>query len=426
MPIDPNIVAGLRPVQFQLPDPMEQYGKSLTLKNLMMQGDQAQRGIDDENAQREALMASAGDNKRYRELLANRGQHKAVQALDKFQLESDEKRARIGKEVAETDKTKYDIEIDRINRRSSILSTATDQASWDAARRVVALNEPDIAGQLPAQFDPALLKARLAQGQTLVQRLSDLRTQEAHVETGRHNKATEGNSAATLAETARHNKYTEENPGLQHIETPDGIAAFNTRTGTAAPVLGADGKPLQGGKALTESQGKATGMALRAQKAHDALLTLEDAGTKTGGIIKQGVEGVPLIGGALGMGVNSLPSWAGGPSAPQQQVEQAQRDFVNAALRVESGASISQSEFDNARKQYFTQPGDSPEVIAQKKRNRETEIESLKLQAGSGSKNVVAQARPTKPLGGSDMAKAPVNVQKLSDAELLSELGIKR
>ena len=65
-----------------------------------------------------------------------------------------------------------------------------------------------------------------------------------------------------------------------------------------------------------------------------------------------------------------------------QQAEQAQRDFVNAILRKESGAVISQQEFDNAAKQYFPQPGDSKEVIAQKARNRQTAINALRRASG--------------------------------------------
>lgn len=60
-----------------------------------------------------------------------------------------------------------------------------------------------------------------------------------------------------------------------------------------------------------------------------------------------------------------------------QQLDQARRDFVNATLRRESGAAISQSEFENANKQYFPQPGDSPEVIKQKARNRQIAIEGI-------------------------------------------------
>jgi len=65
-----------------------------------------------------------------------------------------------------------------------------------------------------------------------------------------------------------------------------------------------------------------------------------------------------------------------------QVAEQAQRDFLNAILRRESGAVISPSEFDNAKRQYFPQPGDSPEVIAQKAANRKMAIEGVARSAG--------------------------------------------
>lgn len=65
-----------------------------------------------------------------------------------------------------------------------------------------------------------------------------------------------------------------------------------------------------------------------------------------------------------------------------QQFDQAQRDFVNAVLRKESGAAISASEFDNAARQYFPQPGDSPVVVRQKARNRAIAIHAMKRTAG--------------------------------------------
>lgn len=61
--------------------------------------------------------------------------------------------------------------------------------------------------------------------------------------------------------------------------------------------------------------------------------------------------------------------------------DQASRDFINAVLRRESGAAISQSEFDSANLQYLPQPGDSKAVLAQKKRNRETVAAGLKGEA---------------------------------------------
>ena len=58
-------------------------------------------------------------------------------------------------------------------------------------------------------------------------------------------------------------------------------------------------------------------------------------------------------------------------SEDMQSYQQAQRNFLNAVLRRESGAVISPSEFKEGRQQYFPQPGDKPAVIAQKKANRD-------------------------------------------------------
>lgn len=69
-----------------------------------------------------------------------------------------------------------------------------------------------------------------------------------------------------------------------------------------------------------------------------------------------------------------------------QQLEQAQRDFINATLRRESGAVISPSEFENAAKQYFPQPGDSAETVAQKARNRKTAADGIARAAGPAYK----------------------------------------
>ena len=68
-------------------------------------------------------------------------------------------------------------------------------------------------------------------------------------------------------------------------------------------------------------------------------------------------------------------------SSEQQQQEQAERNFINATLRRESGAAIADSEFQSAEIQYFPRAGDSPEVIAQKKRNREQQIAMMKAEA---------------------------------------------
>lgn len=66
----------------------------------------------------------------------------------------------------------------------------------------------------------------------------------------------------------------------------------------------------------------------------------------------------------------------------RQMFEQAQRNFINAVLRRESGAVISPEEFNNAALQYFPQPGDSQAVLSQKRQNRSSVIGNLSAEAG--------------------------------------------
>jgi hypothetical protein len=88
-------------------------------------------------------------------------------------------------------------------------------------------------------------------------------------------------------------------------------------------------------------------------------------------------------------------------SANSQKAEQAQRNFVNAVLRQESGAAIADTEFANAKKQYFPQPGDGPDVIAQKAANRKTVI--------AGFRNNAGNALQKKPIDIHDQADAIIN-----------------
>lgn len=125
---------------------------------------------------------------------------------------------------------------------------------------------------------------------------------------------------------------------------------------------------------MTETQGKANIFAQRADVSHKLLSGLEDKINIPGLSAKQAMGSGTM--GAIG---NTMLS------PDQQKVDQAQRDFINAVLRNESGAAISESEFENARKQYFPQIGDSKEVIDQKRKNRELEIKGLSEMAGQSA-----------------------------------------
>lgn len=145
-------------------------------------------------------------------------------------------------------------------------------------------------------------------------------------------------------------------------------------------------------RGLTEVQAKSTGFANRAAQAHAIINAVGAGGEVQPGLLKRSLEAIPLIGEGLGTMANITQSDA------EQQVEQAQRNFVNAILRQESGAAVNQSEFDNARKQYFPQPGDGPKVIEQKRQNREMAIKSLEIAAGPGVKKAKGGATDD-PLG---------------------------
>lgn len=61
---------------------------------------------------------------------------------------------------------------------------------------------------------------------------------------------------------------------------------------------------------------------------------------------------------------------------------QAKNDFINATLRRESGAAISDGEYKRFDQIYFPQPGDDAPTLAQKKKARDVQLDSLITDAG--------------------------------------------
>ena len=153
------------------------------------------------------------------------------------------------------------------------------------------------------------------------------------------------------------------------------LIQVNPKTGETRDI-GVKGK-TGSDKALTQDQSNALGYGTRMLDADKILasvgmdynpLKINTAGT---------VENIP--------GLSYLANTS--LSDNEQSVMQAQRNFINATLRRESGATISPSEFSNAKLQYFPQPGDSTQTVAQKAANRARAINSFKIAAGpAGSK----------------------------------------
>jgi hypothetical protein len=155
-------------------------------------------------------------------------------------------------------------------------------------------------------------------------------------------------------------------------------------------------------KPLTEAQGKSTAYGMRMEAANKILTDLEKKGVTNTGIVRSAIGGTvgltPFIGeklqDATNALINPLPGVLGGPSAEQQQVDQARRNFITAVLRQESGAAIAASEFANEEKKYFPQVGDTPEVIAQKQKARELAIKAMNIQAGPQGMRNAQQGDP--------------------------------
>ena len=163
-----------------------------------------------------------------------------------------------------------------------------------------------------------------------------------------------------------------------------------------APAGATFAMPKSKSENLTEAQGKATNFSIRAKQAHEVLNSVGEGGKVQPGLIKRGAEAIPFIGEGLGTALNITQSDA------QQQVEQAQRNFVNAVLRQESGAAINEGEFNNAKKQYFPQPGDSAAVIEQKRLNREAAIKGFDIAAGPGAKQATPPSTAPKRINSMD------------------------
>ncbi len=120
----------------------------------------------------------------------------------------------------------------------------------------------------------------------------------------------------------------------------------------------------------TEVQAKSEIFANKMESSNKSLDSLASQGTSLAGKIASG-----------------LPMGNYIQSPEYQKYKQAASNFITALLRQESGAAISKSEFDRYDKEYMPQPGDGPDVLAQKTDARRIAIEGMKKGAGPGYKS---------------------------------------
>lgn len=376
--IDASIPLAVRLPQIR--DPMEVYGNALALQSAQqrnalvarqMQADEEARAsaMADEAAMREYLRMGGGE--RNLNALANRP--RAFAAEQKRIIDAEKERAETDSKRATTRKTDSETRIKQAERAAQMLRSANDQATWTLVRDAIGREAgPDVLANIPQQFNPQMRDAMLQATLTEAERLRDETTRRSQDMT----------DARTRSEGAANRAVT-----IRGQDKLDARAREEGALNRAAQAGKVNEKPP------TEGQAKAVLFGSRMTEADKVIRDLSGRGVMTGSLIKQGVESIPLIGGGLGMVANTTVA-----SADQQQVEQAQRDFINAVLRRESGAVIADSEFANARQQYFPQPGDSPAVIAQKARNRQTAIEGMKVEAGQHWRDVSGTTQGTRPM----------------------------
>lgn len=223
---------------------------------------------------------------------------------------------------------------------------------------------------------PLMLKALIAQ------------TSDPSLQLQRENMdRQQSNADRSFAEQKRQFDITSRGkPTTEKLKNADGSESLirvnpdNTTT-TIAESGGAQSQPNPFAPAGKQTEGQANA-SLYASRMFEAEQVLRDpkvteAATSAS---ERAIEGAPntIFGLNVGLGAakNTLHS------KEFQKFDQAQRNFINATLRRESGAVISDAEFENARKQYFPQLGDSKEVLAQKQANRAEAIRGIAGAAG--------------------------------------------
>lgn len=439
MPIDPRIALGYQGAQ--VANPVNQLAQVLQVRDLQqnqalnaLKADEYRRSVDDNNALRSAL--SAPDADPYKALL---GMGRVKEATDFAKGQADLKKTQ-----GEADAKGVETAHKRIDSWGQAMGfvrqNPTAENAMAAVQHLVTMGimPPEMAQAAVAAFAQNPTPQNIAQwadmgfrtalgakeqlpkletknigGQTITQQIDPLSGKTSTVNTLQNtqtpdnvatNQRIAADAAAQRAVTIRGQDKVDERAResnaqgkTQIVETPEGFVIVDKNSGASRPAVGPDGKALRGkanDRVMTDAQAKANLFGTR-MKESDRILN-EVAGKYSPAAVnaKMGAEDVPVIGSVAGYVGNKMLSDQG------QQAEQAQRDFINAVLRRESGAVISPSEFANGQKQYFPQPGDSKTVLDQKRRNRALAIAGMEAEVPGGFRTSPTLTNPGAGAGG--------------------------
>jgi hypothetical protein len=130
----------------------------------------------------------------------------------------------------------------------------------------------------------------------------------------------------------------------------------------------------------TEGERKASGMLGRMEAAETTLQGLAAEGHDRIGLGERIIGAIPFMPESAAL------------SPESEMVTQAQRDWVRAKLRLESGAVIGDEEMAEEVRTYFPQTGDSPEVVKQKERSRQQAMEQVRTVGGRATQQTAPTA----------------------------------
>lgn len=142
------------------------------------------------------------------------------------------------------------------------------------------------------------------------------------------------------------------------VKAPSGMQITTNPDGTVSITQGAVG----GGK-LTEQQSKDMVFVTRA---NGSLPIIDKMGDNLASLTQYSGSQMPLVGNYL-------------VTKEYQQAKQAGLEFLQAILRKDTGAAITPQETTEYGKVYLPQPGDSAEVLSQKKASRQRAVQAIQL-----------------------------------------------
>lgn len=396
MPINSSIAMGYQAPRFEAPDPVSQFAKGLQLKSLMQKQTLDEQAQADDAAQREAFRASGGDEAAYLKALMQGGQVGAYQKAQKAIQDRQAAAAKNAKAGVDT-QTAITKRMEMYREGLAGVTTPEQALSWVQAQYSDPVLGPVVSSMRPmeaaissvprdpTQFDAWLKQNALGMSKYIEKNAPHYFSQDTGGQVGQYSVPGLGGAVSPVQVAPK--VQSPDNAASNARMAADAAAAraqadrhFNASQGLQRERLEFE-KTKDGQKAdkpLTDAQAKANLFGTRMQEAHRILNELDGKYWPGAVNAKMAAGEIPLVGGVAGYAGNVALTEQG------QQAEQAQRDFINAVLRRESGAVISPSEFSNANKQYFPQPGDSPAVLKQKKANRQLAIDGLALEVPGG------------------------------------------